>query len=93
MPAKGSRCPEDKHLKFAEGCEECRRLSAAYEAATMEWFRLQAQLRVAEYSREPEASHEIVDELNAVSGRRQTLREEGERHFADAHPRASGAAR
>lgn len=74
-----------------EGCEECRRLSAAYEAATMEWFRLQGQLRVAEYSREAEASDRIVAELNQIARRRQALREEIETHNLDAHPRMSTA--
>lgn len=74
-----------------EGCDECRRLSAAYEAATMEWFRLQGQLRVAEYSREAEASDRIVAELNQIARRRQALREEIETHNLDAHPRMSTA--
>jgi hypothetical protein len=74
-----------------EGCEECRRLSAAYEAATMEWFRLQGQLRVAEYSREAEASDRIVAELNRIARRRQSLREEIENHDLAVHPRTSTA--
>jgi hypothetical protein len=78
-------------LNFADGCDECRRISAAYEAATMEWFRLQGQLRVAEYAREPEASHQIVTELNAISRRRQSLREKGEQHVLASHPRTSTA--
>jgi hypothetical protein len=57
----------------------------------MEWFRSQGQLRVAEYAREREASHQIVAELNVVSRRRQALREEAEEHALAAHPRASSA--
>jgi hypothetical protein len=78
-------------LGFVEGCEECRRISAAYEAATMEWFRLQGQLRVAEYSREAEASDRIVAELNQVARYRQALREEIENHNLTSHPRTSTA--
>jgi hypothetical protein len=74
-----------------EGCEDCRRLSAAYEAATMEWFRLQGQMRVAEYSRDAEASDNIVAELNAIARRRQALREEIENHNLAVHPRTSTA--
>jgi hypothetical protein len=81
----------EHRLDFSDGCEECRRLSAAYEAATMEWFRLQGQLRIAEYSREQEASHQIVAELNVVSRRRQALREEEEQHRLLQHPRTSTA--
>jgi hypothetical protein len=80
-------------MAFTEGCEECRRISAAYEAATMDWFRLQGQLRVAEYSREAEASDKIVAELNAIAKRRQALREEAENHNLAAHPRTSTASK
>ena len=78
-------------MNLMEGCEVCGRLSAAYEAATMEWFRLQGQLRVAEYSREAEASDKIVGELNLIARRRQALREEIENHDLVAHPRTSTA--
>ena len=78
-------------MSSMESCKECRRLSAAYEAATMEWFRLQGQLRVAEYSREAEASDKIVAELNLIARRRQDLREEIENHNLAAHPRTSTA--
>jgi hypothetical protein len=74
-------------LTFVEGCDECKRLSAAYEAATMEWFRLQGQLRIAEFSRDKEASHRIVVELNATARRRQSLREEIEAHHLAVHSR------
>jgi hypothetical protein len=87
----GAFVPGGHGLNFIEGCEECKRLSAAYEAATMEWFRLQGQLRVAEYSRDPEASHQIVAELNVISRRRQGLREAAEDHALAAHPRTSSA--
>lgn len=57
----------------------------------MEWFRLQGQLRIAEYSRDKEASDRIVGELNAAAKRRQALREEIEAHNLSAHPRTSTA--
>ncbi|HWE52385.1 MAG TPA: hypothetical protein VG273_21495 [Bryobacteraceae bacterium] len=78
-------------MNFVPTCEECRRISAAYEAATMEWFRVQGQLRVAEYSREEESSNRIIAELSAITARRQALREEAEKHDRDAHPRAAAA--
>ena len=78
-------------MTFVEGCEECKRLSSAYEAATMEWFRLQGQLRIAEFSRDKEASHQIVAELNATARRRQSLREEIEAHHLAVHSRTTSA--
>jgi hypothetical protein len=78
-------------LNFAEGCEDCRRLSAAYEAATMEWFRVQGQFRVAEYLHEQATSHQIVAQLNVIARRRQLLREETEQHVLMAHPKVSTA--
>ena len=78
-------------MTFVEGCDECKRLSSAYEAATMEWFRLQGQLRIAEFSRDKEASHQIVAELNATARKRQTLREAIESHHLAVHLRTSSA--
>lgn len=78
-------------MSIVEGCKECQRLSAVYEAATMEWFRLQGQLRIAEYSHEEEASHRIVAEINLVARKRQTLRDELEQHDLSAHRRTSSA--
>ena len=57
----------------------------------MEWFRLQGQLRIAEYSHEEEASHRIVAEINATARRRQSLRDEMEKHEAAAHRRTTTA--
>jgi hypothetical protein len=78
-------------MSFAGDCKECRRLSAEYEAATMEWFRVQAQLRVAEYSRESESSNRIIAELSQIASRRHALREAVEKHELDEHPRAATA--
>jgi hypothetical protein len=78
-------------LTPVEGCAECQRISAAYEAATLEWFRLQGQLRIAEYSSAERESDSLVAELTAVAKRRQTLREEASTHTLDAHSRATGA--
>ncbi|MDP9052871.1 MAG: hypothetical protein M3N93_00995 [Acidobacteriota bacterium] len=58
----------------------------------MEWFRVQGQLRIAEYSREEEASNRIVAELSAITARRQALREASENHDLDKHPRVATAA-
>jgi hypothetical protein len=78
-------------VNFVEGCKECQRLSAAYEAATMDWFRLQGQLRIAEYSVDDEASDRIVAEIKAVGQRRQSLRDEIERHNLADHARTTSA--
>ena len=80
-------------MRFAGDCEECRRLSAEYEAATMEWFRVQGQLRVAEYSRDEKSSNRIIAELSLIASRRHALREEAEKHEVDVHPRAAAACR
>ena len=74
-------------MKSPDVCEVCRRLSDEYEAATMEWFRVQGQLRVAEYSRDENATGRIIAELSRISARRQTLREAREKHELEQHPR------
>ena len=78
-------------MSFAGECKECQRLSAEYEAATMEWFRVQGQLRVAEYSREKESSNRIVAELSLITARRQALREAKEEHELTMHPRTAAS--
>lgn len=78
-------------MNFVAGCSTCQRLSAEYEAATMQWFRVQGQLRVAEYSREAEASTRIIAELNAITARRNALRDATEKHNLEAHPRVATA--
>lgn len=72
-------------------CRECKRLSAEYETATMEWFRVQGQLRVAEYSRDEDAMNRIISELSAITTRRHALRESLQEHELETHPRASSA--
>lgn len=78
-------------MNFAGACKECRRLSAEYEAATMEWFRVQGQLRVAEYSREEESSNRIIAELSLITARRHALREAIQQHELEMHPRTASA--
>jgi len=78
-------------MNFVGTCEECKRLSAEYEAATMEWFRVQGQLRVAEYSREDESSTRIIAELSLITARRHALREAAEKHDLENHPRVAVA--
>jgi len=73
-------------MNFVANCKECQRLSVAYEAVTIEWFRVQGQLRVAEFSRENGLSHTIVGELTKLAAHRQAVREEAEKHTLDAHP-------
>ena len=78
-------------MNFVGTCTVCKRLSAEYEAATMEWFRVQGQLRVAEYSREDESSTRIIAELSVITARRHALREAAEKHDAEKHPRVATA--
>jgi hypothetical protein len=78
-------------MNFVGTCDECKRLSAEYEAATMEWFRVQGQLRIAEYSREDQASTRIIAELSLITARRHELREAAERHDQEMHPRVATA--
>jgi hypothetical protein len=78
-------------MNSADQCQECQRLSVEYEAATMEWFRVQGQLRVAEYAREEESSGRIVAELSLIAARRHALREATEKHMLETHPRTSTA--
>lgn len=66
-------------------CKECLRLAAAYEAETMEWFRLEGQLRIAGFSRNLPAAESIARELSAVAQRRTELRAAIDRHKADCH--------
>ena len=76
-------------MKTSSECEVCKSLFDEYEAATMEWFRVQGQLRVVEYSRDEAATARIIAELSAISTRRQALREAKEKHESEAHPRTN----
>ena len=72
-------------MNFVEGCAECRRISGKYEAATIEWFRVQGQLGIAEHLRDPETSASIVAEMAGIAKVRQALRDEAELHIAERH--------
>ena len=72
-------------MNFVEGCPDCRRISARYEAVTLEWFRVQGQLGIAEHLRDPDTSAAIVAELARIAKRRQSLRDSADRHIARAH--------
>ena len=73
-------------MKFVEKCAECERISAAYETATIEWFRLQNQLTIAEHARDDAASDAIVAELTVIAAQRERMRDSADQHFRDAHP-------
>ncbi len=79
------------NLNFVEQCAECERLSAEYESATMEWFRLQSQLTITEYSQDSEAADIVIAELGGIARRRQTLRDLTQAHLERAHPRVKTA--
>lgn len=68
-----------------EGCAECTRLAQAYESETMAWFRLEGQLRIAEYGRDAAAAERIAKDLDGVTRRRSELRAAMERHRNEFH--------
>lgn len=72
-------------------CKTCQRFAEEYEAATMEWFRVQGQLRIAEYSRAADSSDLIVAELSRIAARRHALREARQDHEIEMHPRTNSA--
>ncbi len=72
-------------MNFVAECPECRRISGKYETATIEWFRVQSQLGIAEHLRDPKLSAKIVGELALIGKRRQTLRDVSDRHIGRAH--------
>ncbi len=74
-------------MNFVDGCPECKGFSGRYEAATIEWFRLQGQLGIAEHLRDPKVSADIVAELTRIAKSRQSIREAAERHIDSAHAR------
>lgn len=72
-------------MDVVHGCAECKRLSEAYEAETMTWFRLEGHLRIAEYSHDEESAHKIAMELDSTSRKRAELRAGMDRHKKDFH--------
>ena len=78
-------------MNSPDECEVCCSLAAEYEAATMEWFRVQGQLRVAEYARDEKATNRIIAELSGIAARRHALRDTKEKHEIEMHPRTRSA--
>ena len=78
-------------MNFADDCAECAHLSASYEAITMQWFRIQGELRIASWSRDQAASDKIVAELTKIGRQRGQLRDAAQAHIDLAHPRAASA--
>jgi hypothetical protein len=78
-------------LEIVESCAECRRLSSLYEGVTIEWFRVQGQLGVADHLRDETLSDRIVAELTTISKRRRTLREAIDNHILEDHPQVATA--
>jgi hypothetical protein len=73
-------------------CADCERLSAEYESATLRWFRLDSQMRIADYGRDRDASARIACELAAVNERRETLKRALRNHMRQHHGSPIGAA-
>jgi len=72
-------------MEVVRGCVECLRLAEAYEAETMMWFRLEGQLRIAEYGRDEESAGKIAKDLDATTRRRTELRTGMDAHQKDSH--------
>jgi len=72
-------------MDVVDGCAECRRISDAYETATMTWFRQESNLRIAEYGHDENAAARLLADLNETSRRRRDLRSEMERHKTETH--------
>ena len=77
-----------------DDCPECKKLGDAYEAATVAWFRLQGNLRIAQFSHDEESTSRAAEELDRMTRKRDELRDALTRHQENAHPgngvRASG---
>lgn len=73
-------------MEVVEGCGECKRLAEAYEAATITWFRLEGNLRIAEYGRDKAAAEKLAAELGEKTRHRRELRDAMNKHRTDAHP-------
>lgn len=78
-------------MNCSDDCADCKRLARSYESVTIEWFRVQGQLRIASFSRDQTASDRIVAELTGIGQRREQLRRETDDHVAERHPRAACA--
>jgi hypothetical protein len=78
-------------LNFVDDCSECKRFSNNYEAVTMQWFRVQGELRIAAWSRDQSASDKIVAELTRIGKHREEVRASAEAHIDAAHPRVASA--
>jgi hypothetical protein len=78
-------------VDLVRGCAECLRLSESYEAETMSWFRLEGQLRIAEYGRDQNSVHRISADLAGVARRRTELRAAIEQHESEFHKDGSQA--
>ncbi len=76
----------------SENCADCDRLSADYESATIRWFRLDSQMQIAEFGRDPEASSMIARERAMVDDRRQALKRALHEHVQVRHGRSIRAA-
>src|SRR5208283_4535909 len=87
VKSMGEADSEAQEMNSSDECEVCRRLAAEYEAATMEWFRVQGQLRIAEYSRDENSTNRTIAELSGIAARRHAVREAKEKHKLEIHPR------
>ncbi len=70
-----------------ERCSECGRLAHDYETATLEWFRIEGNLRIAEFGRDTEALRSLTAELEALELKRRMLRDAIAVHRCPVHPR------
>ena len=72
-------------------CPDCERLSADYESATIRWFRLESQMRIAEFGLDREATLHIAGEMAIVDESRGTLRQALHDHISCDHSESTRA--
>jgi hypothetical protein len=72
-------------------CADCERLSADYESATIRWFRLESQMRIAEFGLDRDATLRIAGEMASADESRATLREALHDHISCEHTESTRA--
>jgi hypothetical protein len=72
-------------MDVVHGCGECRRLADAYESETMAWFRVEGQMRIAEYAHDEKSACRIALDLDRITRRRSDLRLKIEGHKSACH--------
>jgi hypothetical protein len=72
-------------------CPDCERLSGDYESATIRWFRLDSQMRIAEFGLDRDSTLRIASEMASLDLSRTALRQALHEHTSLAHSEATRA--